>query len=166
MASEDPAPARAGRRFYVYTALYRHLELKRCTRLYSWPERVGIDEHYFRRDKRLDVREFVTMVVDHSNGRLLEVAEGRRGIDVEHAVRHVPGRENVRFVKSPLASPSSVDPPPSVKSLPRPVAKPPRIAPKPPKQKAPTVLTIGALWLVPGDHLVARVGFEPTTFGL
>jgi transposase len=90
---------------YVYSALYRHLELKRRTRLYPWPERVGIDEHYFRRDKRLDVREFVTMVVDHSNGRLLEVAEGRRGIDVEHAVRHIPGRENVRFVTLDLCDP-------------------------------------------------------------
>jgi transposase len=90
---------------FVYSALYRHLELKRRTRLYEWPERVGIDEHYFRRNKQLDVREFVTMVVDHSNGRLLEVAEGRRGIDVENAVAHIPGRENVRFVTLDLCDP-------------------------------------------------------------
>jgi transposase len=54
---------------------------------------------------QVDVREFVTMVVDHSNRRLLEVAEGRRGIDVEHAVRHIPGREDVRFVTLDLRDP-------------------------------------------------------------
>src|SRR6478735_9096219 len=46
---------------YVYAVLYRHLELKRRTRLYEWPERVGIDEHHFRRDRRLKLRGLVTM---------------------------------------------------------------------------------------------------------
>ncbi|HSC86225.1 MAG TPA: ISL3 family transposase [Polyangiaceae bacterium] len=90
---------------FLYSALYRHLELKRRTRQYEWPERIGLDEHYFRRDKKLDVREFVTMVVDHTNGRLLEVADGRRGIDVEHAVRDIAGRDNVRFVTLDLCDP-------------------------------------------------------------
>lgn|GEM_PF-2613781 len=45
------------------------------------------------------------MVVDHSNGRLLEVADGRRGIDAEHPVAHIRGRENVRFVTLDLCDP-------------------------------------------------------------
>jgi len=90
---------------YVYNVLYRHLELKLRMRRRDWPERVGIDEHFFRRGEVLGSREFVTMIVDQSNGRLLEVAEGRRGIDVEAAVAHLQGRENVRWVALDLSDP-------------------------------------------------------------
>jgi hypothetical protein len=60
-------------------ALYEQLELERRKRLYAWPEKVGIDEHLFKHDFRLNQRRFVTMVVDHKNKRLLEVVEGKDG---------------------------------------------------------------------------------------
>ena len=83
---------------YLYSVLYRHLELKLRQRRGDWPERVGIDEHFFKRGKGFERRRFVTMVVDQSGGRLLEVADGRQGADVEHAVQYITGRENVRWV--------------------------------------------------------------------
>ena len=83
---------------YVYSVLYRHIELNLRKNRTSWPERVGIDEHFFKRGKGFERRRFVTMVVDQSGGRLLEVADGKQGADVEHAVRHLTGRENVRWV--------------------------------------------------------------------
>lgn len=90
---------------YVYSALYRHLELKQRTRRQDWPERIGIDEHFFRRGKYLGERQFVTMVVDQTGGRLLEVADGRRGVDVESAVAHLKNPENVRWVALDLCDP-------------------------------------------------------------
>jgi len=85
--------------------VYEQLELQRRTRLYDWPEKVGIDEHYFRRNRRLDEREFVTMIVDHKNRRVMEVVEGKRSDDIAHALAHIPGRDNVRYVALDLCDP-------------------------------------------------------------
>lgn len=82
---------------WLYGALYRQLELKRRQRLYPWPTKVGIDEHFFRRGKD-GFRDFVTVVVDQKNHRLMEVVNGRTGAEVEAALAHIPGRENVRTV--------------------------------------------------------------------
>lgn len=82
---------------WLYTTLYRHLELQRRMRLYPWPVKVGIDEHFFRRTKQ-GFRDFVTVLVDQTNGRLMEVAHGRTGSELETALAHIPGRENVRVV--------------------------------------------------------------------
>jgi len=90
---------------YLYSVLYRHLELNQRMRRRDWPERVGLDEHFFKRGKGFEKRQFVTMVVDQTGGRLLEVAEGRTGIDVEHAVSHLENPENVRWVSIDLCDP-------------------------------------------------------------
>jgi len=82
----------------LYRVLYERLELKRRTRLYDWPERIGLDEHFFKREKRYERRSFVTMVVDHKNRRLMEVVDGKKGPELEAALAHIPGRENVRWV--------------------------------------------------------------------
>jgi len=87
----------------VHRILYEQLELKRRTRLYPWPTKVGIDEHLFKHDFRLNQRRFVTMVVDHKNGRLLEVVEGKEGAVLRAALEHIPGRENVRWVALDLS---------------------------------------------------------------
>lgn len=90
---------------YLYSVLYRHLELKQRAMRKDWPERVGLDEHFFKRGKGFEKRQFVTMVVDQTGGRLLEVAEGRMGNDVEHAVRRLTNPENVRWVSIDLCDP-------------------------------------------------------------
>jgi len=88
---------------YVYKALYAQLELERRKRLYPWPKVIGIDEHYFRR--RRGFRSFVTMVVDYQHPRLFELVEGRTIGELEAALGHIPGRENVLFVTADLCDP-------------------------------------------------------------
>jgi transposase len=90
---------------YLYGVLYRHLELKQRMARRDWPERVGLDEHFFKRGKGFEKRQFVTMVVDQTGGRLLEVAEGRMGSEVEAAVSHIARPENVRWVSIDLSDP-------------------------------------------------------------
>ena len=87
----------------LHRVLYERLELERRKRLYPWPTKVGIDEHLFKHDFRLNQRRFVTMVVDHKNKRLMEVVEGKEGGVLRAALEHIPGRENVRFVALDLS---------------------------------------------------------------
>ena len=87
----------------LHRVLYEQLELKRRSRLYPWPTKVGIDEHMFRHDSRLNQRRFVTMVVDHKNKRLMEVVEGKSGADLRAALEYIPGRDNVRWVALDLS---------------------------------------------------------------
>jgi transposase len=82
----------------LHRVLYEQLELQRRTRLYPWPVQVGIDEHLFKHDFRLEQRRFVTMVVDHRNKRLMELVEGKSAAELIVALQHIPGRENVRWV--------------------------------------------------------------------
>ena len=82
----------------LHRVLYEQLELRRRTRLYPWPTKVGIDEHLFKHDFRLNQRRFVTMLVDHKNKRLMEVVEGKEGAVLHAMLDHIPGRENVRWV--------------------------------------------------------------------
>jgi transposase len=89
---------------WLYAALYRHLELRRRMRQYPWPERIGIDEHFFRRSKQ-GFRDFVSVVVDAKNHRLMEVVEGRTKAQLEQALADIPGRDNVRAVALDLCDP-------------------------------------------------------------
>jgi len=83
---------------FLYSALYRHLELERRKHLYPWPDVIGLDEHFFRRNKQFRTRDFVSMVVDFRGKRLMEVVDGRTIADLEAALAYIPGRENVRLV--------------------------------------------------------------------
>lgn len=87
----------------LHRILYEQLELERRKRLYPWPAKVGIDEHLFKHDFRLNQRRFVTMIVDHKNKRLMEVVEGKEAAVLRAALDHIPGRENVRFVALDLS---------------------------------------------------------------
>ena len=82
----------------LHRVLYEQLELKRRTRLYPWPAKIGIDEHLFKHDFRLAQRRFVTMIVDHKNRRLMELVEGKTAPELRAALEYIPGRENVRWV--------------------------------------------------------------------
>lgn len=86
---------------YVYKTLYAELALALRKRQYPWPEVLGIDEHFFRRDRAF--RAFVTVIVDMKGKRVFEVAEGRRGAEIEAQLAHIPGRENVRWIALDLA---------------------------------------------------------------
>jgi transposase len=84
--------------------LYRHLELERRKRQYPWPTRIGIDEHFFRRGKD-GFRDFVSVIVDQKNHRVMELVDGRTGADLEAALAYIPGRENVRSVAIDMCDP-------------------------------------------------------------
>jgi transposase len=89
---------------YLYRALYAQLELERRQRLYPWPAVIGLDEHFFRRG-RGGFRQFVSMVVDYKNRRLFELVEGRTVGEMEAALGHIAGRENVRQVVLDMCDP-------------------------------------------------------------
>jgi transposase len=83
--------------------LYEQLELKRRTRLYPWPAMIGIDEHLFKHEPRLNLRRFVTMIVDHSHRRLMEVVQGKSADELRAALADIPGREGVQWVALDLS---------------------------------------------------------------
>ena len=90
---------------FLYVTLYRHLELERRKREYPWPTVIGLDEHFFRRNRRLGTRQFVSMLVDYRNRRLFEVVDGRSGPELQQALSHIPGRERVRIVVLDMSDP-------------------------------------------------------------
>jgi transposase len=83
---------------WLYTALYRHLDLEHRKRRRDWPAVVGLDEHSFGRRKPLHPRDFVSMVVDIRGRRLFELVDGRTIERLETSLGHIEGRENVRLV--------------------------------------------------------------------
>ena len=89
----------------IYKALYEQLELKRRTRLYPWPKVIGIDEHAFKRNKRFGCTDFVSMIVDHSNKRVMEVVDGKTTAALHDHLKKIPGRENVKVVTIDMCDP-------------------------------------------------------------
>lgn len=83
---------------WLYTALYRHLDLEHRKRRADWPTVVGLDEHCFGRRKPLCPRDFVSMVVDVRGRRLFELVDGRTIASLETSLAHIQGAENVRLV--------------------------------------------------------------------
>jgi transposase len=89
---------------FLQTMLYEQLELRRRKLLnYPWPKVIGIDEHFFRRDRGF--RQFVTVLVDYKGRRLREVVEGKTTAALEVALAGIPGRDNVRHVVLDLCDP-------------------------------------------------------------
>jgi transposase len=84
----------------LHRVVYEQLELRQRMHVHPWPTKVGIDEHFFKRNLRSNDRErqFVTMLVDQRNGRLMEVVNSRKGDELEAALAYIPGRENVQWV--------------------------------------------------------------------
>lgn len=89
----------------VYTAFYEQLELKRRTRLYPWPEVIGIDEISFRRHPQFGYTEYVTVIVDIKNRRVMELVLGKTKAALWEALKHIPGAENVKCVVMDMCDP-------------------------------------------------------------
>lgn len=84
---------------FVYKTFYEQLELQtRKQNRYPFSSSIGIDEHVFGRKKGLGKREFVTMIVDHKNKKLHEVALGRSHDALLNQLKHIEGRQNVKTV--------------------------------------------------------------------
>jgi transposase len=90
---------------FIFKTYYEQLERRRRTRLYPWPRTIGIDEHSFRRNKRLGITEFATVIVDYPNRRVMEVVDGKTGAALSDQLAHIEGRGNVRNVVVDLCDP-------------------------------------------------------------
>lgn len=85
----------------LYKVFYEQLELKIRERRYHWPEKIGVDEHFFSRSK--GYREFATVFTDMTNKRLREVCLGKSGPALQEQIKHIEGRENVKLVALDLS---------------------------------------------------------------
>ncbi len=59
---------------------------------------IGIDEHSFICIKKLGHRDFATIIVDYKNKKIREVVNERNAVDIQEALAHIPGKENVKNV--------------------------------------------------------------------
>lgn len=90
---------------FLYHALYEQLELQRRKRLYPWPETIGIDEHSFRRNKRLGRTEFASLIADYKNKRVMELVQGKTTAELFESLKHIEGRNNVQHVILDMCDP-------------------------------------------------------------
>ena len=91
---------------FVYQAFYEQLELKRRkNNVYAWPKLIGIDEHGFGKDKQNHRKVFVSMIVNQSRKKLMEVAFGKSKAILQAQLAHIPGRENVEYVTMDMCDP-------------------------------------------------------------
>lgn len=80
----------------VTNIVNERLELElRKTNNTPWGRTVCIDEHAFKRNHRRSRKEFVTGFVDNKRKCLRELAFGQMHDDLESAIKHIPGPENV-----------------------------------------------------------------------
>lgn len=88
---------------FVYQVFYEQLDTKLRERRGSpWPEVLGIDEHFFRRQKGFT--EFVTVFTDLKKRHLFEMALGKDTKSLIAQLELIPGRENVRVVAIDLSN--------------------------------------------------------------
>lgn len=90
---------------YVFKTLYDRLDQKLRMRQYPWPSTIGIDEHSFRKNRRVHKTEFASVIIDYPNKRMFEVVEGKSQMDLHSALHHIEGRENVKNAVVDLCDP-------------------------------------------------------------
>lgn len=88
--------------WFIYQTLTEHLQINLKRHInYSWPKTIGIDEHFFSRNK--GYREFATILVDYDHKRVREIVLGRNKAELFEALKDIPGRENVKNVALDLS---------------------------------------------------------------
>lgn len=89
----------------LYNRHYKQLDLEwRKRKNNPWPKSIGIDEHSFIRNKQYGRREFVTLIVDHNNKRVKELAPCRDSGSLQQFLKYIPGRSNVKNVTMDLST--------------------------------------------------------------
>lgn len=81
----------------IYKTVFEQLELKCREYNYPWPEKIGIDEHFFSRSQGYE-KKFFTVFTDLKNHRVREAVLGKARMDVQSQIGHIKGRENVKWV--------------------------------------------------------------------
>lgn len=80
----------------VNNLINERLELElRKSKNTPWGTTVLIDEHAFKKDPKTGRKSFVTSLVDNNRKCLRELACSRDHVDIQGAIEHIPGRENV-----------------------------------------------------------------------
>lgn len=83
--------------WFIYEAVKEHLRISLKNKLnYPWPRTIGIDEHFVSR--RRGFREFATVIIDYNNRRPRDLVLGRTSGELNYALSHIKGRENVKNV--------------------------------------------------------------------
>lgn len=91
---------------FLYKTYYRHIELRTKRKAHStWPSAIGIDEHAFGRQKYGGMTKFASLIVNHNAKKVMDVCEGKTTASLEEALKHIQGRENVRFATMDLCDP-------------------------------------------------------------
>jgi transposase len=80
----------------IYKTIFEQLELKCREYQYPWPEKVGIDEHFFSRSQGYE-KKFFTVFTDLKNHRVREAVLGKATADVRAKIDHIEGRERVKW---------------------------------------------------------------------
>ena len=92
--------------YFVYSAYYEVLKLRQKMRdNQAWPQSIGIDEHGFGKNKMTGRKQFVSVVVNHNKGKVFEVIHGKAQAELEEAVKHIKGRENVLYATLDMCDP-------------------------------------------------------------
>lgn len=88
----------------AYQAYYEQTEIKlrEYKSAQKWPEVIGIDEHFFRRQRGFT--EFVTMITDLKKRRVFDLVQGKDHRSLEEQLKHIPGRHNVKVVVIDMSS--------------------------------------------------------------
>ena len=89
---------------FAYKAYYAQtaVKLREYKSALKWPEVLGVDEHFFRRQNR--VTEFVTLLTDLKKKRIFDMALGKDHKALEAQLKSIPGRENVKVVVIDMSS--------------------------------------------------------------
>lgn len=80
----------------IYRTVFEQLELKCREYNYPWPEKIGIDEHFFSRSQGYG-KKFFTVFTDLKNHRVREAVLGKASKDVQKKIAHIEGRERVKW---------------------------------------------------------------------
>jgi len=89
---------------FAYKAYYEQtaVKLREYKSAQHWPEVIGLDEHFFRRQK--DGTEFVTVVTDLKRKRIFDLVLGKNHRSLEEQLQQMPGREKVKVVVIDMSS--------------------------------------------------------------
>jgi transposase len=89
---------------FAYKVYYEQTEVK--LREYKsaqcWPEVIGIDEHFFRRERGFT--QFVTMITDLKRKRTFDMVKGKDHQSLMEQLSEIPGRDNVKVVVIDMSS--------------------------------------------------------------
>ena len=89
---------------FAYKVYYEQtaIKLREYKSAMKWPEVIGIDEHFFRREKRFT--QFVTMITDLKKKRAFEMVCGKDHKSLLEQLESIPGRHNVKVVVIDMSS--------------------------------------------------------------